>query len=146
MLARIQQLDNFSESIASNVMKQLLSAIAFCHEKGVMHRDLKPDNMLITLKDSDPETMNIKIIDFGGAERFKKGMKFDMLVGTPDYVAPDVLNKSYDEKCDLWSCGVIMYVMLSGCCPFNGSEEQIMEKIKSGKIPFDGIESITQCR
>ena len=117
-------------------MRQLFSAVAFCHDKGIVHRDLKPENMLVNSKVGEPLT--IKLIDFGASEHFKKGQKLDKFIGTAYYIAPEVIDKSYDEKCDLWSCGIIMYTMISGQPPFSGTEDQIIKKVKSGFIPYNG--------
>jgi calcium-dependent protein kinase len=96
-------------------MKQILSAVFYMHQKNVMHRDIKPENMLY-----DIESKALKIIDFGTAVKFKNGEKLKGLVGTPYYIAPEVIRGEYEEKCDVWSCGVILYIMLCGYPPFNG--------------------------
>lgn len=97
-------------------------------------RDLKPENILLEQnKDFD----QIKIIDFGTSLVFDVGKKLDEKLGTPYYIAPEVLNKSYNEKCDIWSCGVILYITLSGIPPFNGgTDQEIMKKVKLGKFSF----------
>lgn len=94
-----------------------MSAIVYCHGIGVVHRDLKPENILI-----DKELNNsVKVIDFGTSVFYQKdGELLSKLLGTPYYIAPEVLNKKYDERCDVWSIGVILYVLLSGKPPFNG--------------------------
>jgi len=80
----------------------------------------------------------IKLIDFGTAQEFKKGTKMEERYGTPYYIAPDVLNKSYNEKCDIWSLGVILYILLVGYPPFNGSDDKkIIEAVKKGKYTLD---------
>lgn len=105
----------FSESNAADLLRQILSAVYYMHKRGVCHRDLKPENMLY-----DNESGLLKVTDFGTATHFKPGQKFSALVGTPYYVAPEVVNGSYDEKSDIWSVGVILYVILSGAPPFSG--------------------------
>jgi calcium-dependent protein kinase len=86
------------------------------HKRSVVHRDLKPENILI-----DHESQTLKIADFGAAVFFDPNKKLKDLVGTPYYMAPEVINGIYDEKCDVWSCGVILYILLSGSPPFNGN-------------------------
>ena len=83
-------------------------------------RDLKPENILLEQnKDFD----QIKIIDFGTSLKFDTDKSLDEKLGTPYYIAPEVLNKKYNQKCDIWSCGVILYIILSGMPPFNGSSD-----------------------
>jgi calcium-dependent protein kinase len=106
----------FSESSAATLLKQIMSAVYYMHKKGVCHRDLKPENMLY-----DNESGLLKVIDFGTATHFQPKQKFSQLVGTPYYVAPEVLHGNYDNKCDIWSVGVILYVILSGAPPFSGA-------------------------
>jgi calcium-dependent protein kinase len=98
------------------------------------YRDLKPENILLEQnKDFD----QLKIIDFGTSLVFDTSKPLDEKLGTPYYIAPEVLNKKYNEKCDLWSCGVITYIILSGIPPFNGQNDQeIMKKVRAGKFSF----------
>lgn len=108
----------FSERLAFNVMKQLLSAVLYCHERGIVHRDLKTENILI--KDvGEFNDVSIKIIDFGVSCKIQPQEKLTMKFGTPYYMAPEVFKQNYTEKCDIWSCGVILYVILCGYPPFN---------------------------
>ncbi len=123
----------FDESDAAIVMKQLLSAINYCHKKNIVHRDLKPENMLL---EQDRDLEKIKIVDFGTSLVYDESRKLDEKLGTAYYIAPEVIKKSYNEKCDLWSCGVIMYILLSGEPPFNdprADNEAIMKKVEAGK-------------
>lgn len=79
----------------------------------------------------------IKIIDFGTCIKFKENSKMKTWLGTAYYIAPEVLNEKYDQKCDIWSCGVILYILIFGKPPFNGStDESIFSKIKKGKFEF----------
>ena len=116
------------------LVKQILLCINYCHKNNVVHRDLKPENVLLEQnKDFD----QIKIIDFGTSLVVKEGVSLDEKLGTPYYIAPEVLNKKYNNKCDLWSIGVITYITLSGMPPFNGNTDQeIMKKVKIGKFSF----------
>jgi calcium-dependent protein kinase len=108
--------------------------VNYCHKNNIVHRDLKPENVLLEAsKDFD----QIKIIDFGTSLKFDPSKFLDEKLGTPYYIAPEVLNKKYNEKCDIWSCGVIMYIILSGVPPFNGANDQeIMKNVKIGKFSF----------
>lgn len=81
----------------------------------------------------------IKIIDFGTSLVYDPEKALDEKLGTPYYIAPEVLNKSYNSKCDIWSVGVITYILLSGTPPFNGMDDkEIMKKVRDGKVYFDG--------
>ena len=134
---KIVEVKHFTESTACYIMRQLLSAVAYCHDKGVIHRDLKPENILIeNSEEKDKEFFHIKIIDFGTCEILKK-KKLTEQIGTSFYIAPEVLKDGYNEKCDLWSCGVILYILLCGSPPFYGkSEKEIFQKILDGNISF----------
>ena len=124
----------FSERDASVLMKQVLSCINYCHQNKIVHRDLKPENILL---EQNKEFDQIKIIDFGTSLVVDENKKLDEKLGTPYYIAPEVLAKSYGAKCDIWSCGVITYIVLSGIPPFNGaSDQEIMKKVKAGKFSF----------
>ena len=123
----------FNEAIAGYYMKQILTAVCYCHGMNVLHRDLKPENILI-VKRAKNGCHPIKIIDFGTAKVFSKGKNENLLIGSSYYIAPEVLSRNYTEKCDLWSCGVIMYILLTGRPPFGGNnDEEILGRIKKGK-------------
>ena len=125
----------FNERDAATLMKQMLSCIAYCHDNGVVHRDLKPENVLL---EESMEFDQIKMIDFGTALPFKAGQKLTEMIGTPYYIAPEVLNKKYGKECDLWSLGVITYIVMSGLPPFNGAtDDEIMKAIKKGAFNFN---------
>jgi len=128
-----------SEEDGAYVVKQLISAITYCHAKGVVHRDLKLENILIDSITEDNK-INIKVIDFGTAMFFSPDKKIEGTLGTPYYVAPEVLMGTYTEKCDLWSIGVILFVLLSGNVPFNGkNNEEILAAVKKGSFAFRSI-------
>ncbi|XP_036397575.1 ribosomal protein S6 kinase alpha-5 isoform X2 [Megalops cyprinoides] len=145
LLERIRRKRHFSETEASRIMRRLVSAVSHMHDVGVVHRDLKPENLLFMDEREDSE---IKVIDFGFA-RLKP--PDNQLLKTPcftlQYAAPEILKyDGYDESCDLWSLGVILYTMLSGQVPFQCQEkslthtsaEEIMKKIKHGDFSFEG--------
>lgn len=97
---------------------------------------MKPENILY---ESPKEDSPVKIIDFGVSREFNQNSNLHQRTGTAYYIAPEVLKKSYNEKCDLWACGVILYIILCGYPPFEGSSEKaIMEKIVEGKYRIDG--------
>jgi calcium-dependent protein kinase len=99
-----------------------------------VHRDLKPENLLL---DSKSEDAYIKVIDFGTSALISPNSKLNHKFGTPYYTAPEVLTGQYDEKCDVWSCGVILYVMLCGYPPFSGSTDQaILKKVRKATFTF----------
>lgn len=132
---RIQAMHSFSEKIAADYMKQILSAVVYCHDKNIVHRDLKPENLLLDSKSLDAR---LKVIDFGTSKKFVSGTKMNQKFGTAYYIAPEVLNKDYDERCDVWSCGVILYILLCGYPPFGGANDrEILNKVKIGKYRFD---------
>jgi len=125
----------FDEKNASILIKAMLSCIAYCHDNNVVHRDLKPENVL--LEDSK-EFDQIKMIDFGTAVPYKQGSKLTEMIGTPYYIAPEVLAKKYGKECDMWSLGVITYILMSGLPPFNGqTDDEIMKAIKKGSFNFN---------
>jgi calcium-dependent protein kinase len=114
------------------LMYQILSAINYCHKMKIIHRDLKPENILIK-KDEDG-FYRVKICDFGTSQAFKIGDIQSKIVGSAYYIAPEVLQKKYNSKCDLWSCGVIMFVLLTKKPPFTGKNEMmIMKNVVIGK-------------
>ncbi|CAD8110398.1 unnamed protein product [Paramecium sonneborni] len=135
---KIQQRKNLNESMAANYMKQILSAVNYCHQRNIVHRDLKPENILFDQKGTE---QNIKIIDFGTAKQILSNTKLKQMTGTPYFIAPEVIDQNYNSKCDLWSCGVILYIMMSGKPPFKGiNVDDLYRNIKNGYIDFTGSE------
>ena len=103
-----------------------------------MHRDLKPENVLIDTMTA--KKITVKLIDFGTAQSFFSKGEYQQTLGTPYYIAPEVLMNNYNERCDIWSCGVILFIMLCGKPPFNGvSNEDIMRTVKKVQYNFDRI-------
>ncbi|KAI5649555.1 hypothetical protein M9H77_35560 [Catharanthus roseus] len=122
----------FSEPEAIAVMRPLMEAIAHCHRLGIAHRDIKPDNILYN------DRNELKLADFGSAEIFNDEQPMNGVVGTPYYVAPEVIaGRNYDEKVDIWSAGVVLYIMLAGFPPFYGdSASEIFEAVLRANLRF----------
>lgn len=124
----------FAEDEAARIIHQLLAAVSYMHKRGICHRDIKPENILFETADDDSP---IKIIDFGLACKHSKGRgerHMRSIVGTPYYMAPEVLRRKYDKSCDVWSVGVIAYMLLCGYPPFNGAtDEEVLDSIRRGR-------------
>ncbi|XP_014490474.1 calcium-dependent protein kinase SK5 [Vigna radiata var. radiata] len=131
---RIVQKGHYSERQAANLIKTILEVVEACHSLGVMHRDLKPENFLF---DTVEEDAKLKTTDFGLSVFYKPGETFCDVVGSPYYVAPEVLRKHYGPESDVWSAGVILYILLSGVPPFWAETEQgIFRQILLGRLDF----------
>lgn len=118
---RIVARGHYTERAAAAVIKTIVEVIQVCHKHGVMHRDLKPENFLFANK---KETSPLKAIDFGLSMFFKPGENFSEIVGSPYYMAPEVLRRNYGPEVDVWSAGVILYILLCGVPPFWAETEQ----------------------
>lgn len=126
------------EDEIKDIFKKVVDSVRYCHRLGLVHRDLKPENILCKSFDSNSQ---IKISDFGLAKFLlhDRGQKLYSTVGSSFYFAPEILSgRGYNEKCDIWSLGVILYVMLSGTAPFptDEGEEFLHEKIRAGEFTF----------
>jgi len=133
---RIVDKGHFTEADAAGVTAKLFSAIKYLHDKNIAHRDLKPENLLMA--DDTPES-EVKITDFGLSKAFDEQTQvMQTPCGTPGYIAPEVLvMKGYDKQCDVWSLGVIVYILLCGFPPFYADNDaQLFEKIKRGEFEF----------
>ncbi|KAK9190441.1 hypothetical protein WN943_019046 [Citrus x changshan-huyou] len=131
---RIIQRGHYTERKAAELTRTIVGVVEACHSLGVMHRDLKPENFLFISQDEDSL---LKTIDFGLSVFFKPGEKFSDVVGSPYYVAPEVLRKRYGPEADVWSVGVILYILLSGVPPFWAESEQgIFEQVLHGDLDF----------
>ncbi|KAK9070836.1 hypothetical protein SSX86_009404 [Deinandra increscens subsp. villosa] len=132
---RIIQRGQYSERKAAELTKIIVGVVEACHSLGVMHRDLKPENFLLVNKDDD---FSLKAIDFGLSIFFKPGQVFTDVVGSPYYVAPEVLLKRYGPEADVWTAGVILYILLSGVPPFWGETQQgIFDAVLKAHIDFE---------
>ncbi len=145
LLDRIVKRKHLKESECCEIMRKLFLAVNYIHQNKIAHRDLKPENILF--KDDSPDA-ELKIIDFGLSNilNFNEiknvaSLNFHTKVGTPLYLAPEILKGTYSVKCDLWSLGVIMYFLLSGKLPFlSNNEGTLFNMIKKGIINFDSDE------
>ncbi|KAK4768736.1 hypothetical protein SAY86_026886 [Trapa natans] len=132
---RIIQRGHYSEKQAAELARVIVGVVEQCHSLGVMHRDLKPENFLFV---NHEEESFLKTIDFGLSIFFKPGERFNDVVGSPYYVAPEVLRKQYGQECDVWSAGVIIYILLSGVPPFwDETEHGIFEQVLKGDLDFE---------
>ncbi|CAB4263692.1 unnamed protein product [Prunus armeniaca] len=132
---RIVAKGHYTERAAATVTRTILEICKVCHQNGVIHRDLKPENFLFT---DSSENAQLKAIDFGLSIFFEKGQRFSEIVGSPYYMAPEVLRRNYGPEVDVWSAGVILYILLCGVPPFWAeSEEGIAQAIVRGSIDFE---------
>lgn len=123
----------FSEHRATGAIQQILSAIAYMHSKGIVHRDLKLENIMFQRADGE----RLKLMDFGLSSFLKRGF-LEGSCGTNDYMAPEVWDDFYTEQCDIWSLGVLAYTLLSGNMPFSGTVAEIRQKVAKGKYTLEG--------
>ena len=128
----------YSENQLAVLFYQVFSGLSYLHENHILHRDLKLENIMISEIEEDINTKEkyfwIKIIDFGTAKIFKKNKNEKAVVGSSYYIAPEVLKQKYNEKCDTWSVGVILYMLICGRAPFDGkNDDEIIESIKIGE-------------
>ncbi|CAI9753895.1 unnamed protein product [Fraxinus pennsylvanica] len=131
---RIVARGHYSERAAAGVARTIAEVVRMCHQNGVIHRDLKPENFLYANK---KENSALKAIDFGLSVFFKPGERFSEIVGSPYYMAPEVLKRNYGPEVDVWSAGVILYILLCGVPPFWAETEQgVALAILRGVIDF----------
>jgi len=136
LLDRIIKLGHFTESQAAICMQQIVRSVYYMHEKNIVHRDLKPDNLMF-VTDAPIEENVLKVIDFGVSSPFQHGKMLSTKCGSPFYSAPQVLAGKYDQAADLWSVGVVMYVLLCGYPPFYGeTQKEAMASVRRGAFSF----------
>lgn len=133
----IAEKENLVESEAIEFMKQILEGLAFMHSKNIAHFDLKPENVMLSDKVSPHP--KIKLIDFGLAHRFQQGEEYRSTSGTPQYIAPEAINcEPLSTAADMWSIGVITYILLSGFSPFQGeTDQETLRNIIAMNYEFD---------
>jgi calcium-dependent protein kinase len=144
LLDELERMETFPEAAAALIVKQVLSSVHYCHsQKRVVHRDLKLENILLEegtqkTEDGGYNLASCKLIDFGLATTFEVDQVLTSPVGSMHYIAPEVLEQSYGYKCDIWSCGVIAYILLCGYAPFDAANDRDMrELIMMGNVSFD---------
>ncbi|EQC37223.1 CAMK protein kinase [Saprolegnia diclina VS20] len=132
---RIIAKEHYTEAEAKVVVRTVADVLVYCHAQDIAHRDLKPENLLYATADDNAE---IKIADFGFAIIAADGVVMQTMCGTPGYFAPEVIaRRPYEQKCDIWSLGVIMYILLCGFPPFYDENQiQEMEKIRNAEYDF----------
>ncbi|KAI3933810.1 hypothetical protein MKW92_020450 [Papaver armeniacum] len=131
---RLEKHGKFSEFNARVLFRHLMQVVMYCHDKGVVHRDLKPENILLATKDTSSP---IKLADFGLATYIQPGQKLNGTVGSPFYIAPEVLAGGYNQAADVWSAGVILYILLCGMPPFWGkTKSRIFDAVRAADLRF----------
>lgn len=137
LLQRIVRKEVYTEREARSLCKELFSAVNYCHERHIAHRDIKPANLLLK-EDKDDST--IKLADFGFAKTVKRENGLSTFIGTPSFMAPEIFNlrniPGYDHRCDLWSVGVVVYVLLGGYLPFEGGLKKLSALVLRGEYQF----------
>lgn len=134
---QIEKHGRFSEHEARTLFKQLMQVVTYCHENGIVHRDLKPENILLVSKSL---LSPIKLADFGLATYTRPRQKLHGTVGSPFYIAPEVLAGGYNQAADVWSAGVILYILLSGMPPFWGkTKSEIFDAVRAADLQFHPV-------
>ncbi|KAF7141892.1 hypothetical protein RHSIM_Rhsim06G0014500 [Rhododendron simsii] len=132
---RITKQGSYSEKEAARIGRQMVNVVHVCHSLGVMHRDLKPENLLLVSREEDAP---LKATDFGLSVFIEEGKVYKDIVGSAYYVAPELLKRNYGKEIDVWSAGVILYILLSGVPPFWAETEKgIIDAILKGHIDFE---------
>ncbi|XP_046700647.1 peripheral plasma membrane protein CASK isoform X9 [Silurus meridionalis] len=126
----------YSEAVASHYMRQILEALRYCHDNNIIHRDVKPHCVLLASKENSAP---VKLGGFGVAIQLgESGLVAGGRVGTPHFMAPEVVKREpYGKPVDVWGCGVILFILLSGCLPFYGTKERLFEAIIKGRYKMN---------
>ena len=137
LFTELEEYGHFVEEDVALIMMSTLSCLNYCHAQNIFHRDIKPENIL--LADDQMNLSDIKIIDLGLAEYFEEySDRFTERVGSSYYIAPEVLAGDYGPKCDIWSCGVVAFILLCGEAPFDGDDENgILDSVRAGAFDMD---------
>lgn len=139
LFRRLEREGNFKESDARTLFSQMVNIIKYCHENQVAHRDLKPENFLLI----NNKSLDLMLIDFGLSFQWQKDIRAEilkkegngMITGTAYYMSPEIFKGSYDERCDIWSLGIILFMLVTGEPPVAGStSEEILENVKAGRL------------
>jgi len=140
LLDRVTEKGYYTEHDAANIISQILAGVNYLHSRGIVHRDLKLENLVL----SDPsDSALVKIADFGLSKYFTNGSMLQTMCGSPQYVAPEILDvgivtQAYSPAVDMWSVGVILYILLSGYSPFDDDNDAVLfEKIRCGEYSLE---------
>jgi calcium-dependent protein kinase len=134
LLEQLEHIGNYTEHDAATIMMNCTDTLGYLHARGIVHRDIKPENLLLKVKGS-PDS--VKLADFGLANIMEGKDSLQTVCGSPAYMAPEVHNmKDYDEKCDMWSMGVMLFLLLSGSLPF--LPPRLVEKAELQSYTFEG--------
>lgn len=132
---RLTKENHAPEEQVASIIRQLLAATEFLHDNGITHRDIKPSNILFRNEDDD----QIALVDFGTSQRIGDNPFEHNVHGSSYYTAPEVIEGTYNEKCDVYSIGVIYYTLLCGYPPYDGiSGEEVLSEILKGDLRFEG--------
>ncbi|KAI3856645.1 hypothetical protein MKW92_004957 [Papaver armeniacum] len=136
---RLMEISRFTESNAKILFRQLMGVVESCHGRGIVHRDIKLENIFLATEEDD-QCPDIRLGDFGFATYIKPGQKLNKACGSLYYIAPEMLDRNpvYDQAVDVWSAGVVLFCLFSGNPPFDGeTNSHIIENIKDGSFYFD---------
>jgi calcium-dependent protein kinase len=126
-----------SEKMAASIVEQVLSALCYCHMQGVAHRNIRLETLVLQAKPENTEGLIVKVTGFNEATFFSNEEVMNSAVGSCYFIAPEVLKRSYTEKCDIWSCGVLAYFLLSGRYPFTGANPAtVFERVANAQVTF----------